>query len=201
MVLFTFTLYIRTILEINQFILISWVSEINSFNFSETRRIISTTIAFLAFIGWIATIVGMILFALSKDNDKFSEAPEKRSRFANMFEGISLNIKSRLFAWLLLIRRAIFVILLITVGPKSSILVISLLVGLQLIYFVTLVAIRPYDETNCNIIEITNEMYFLVILASLLKYNTEADWEGTPTTAYILWKTNCEAILYKAIIP
>ena len=80
MVLFTFTLYIRTILEINQFILISWVSEINSFNFSETRRIISTTIAFLAFIGWIAIIAGMILLALSKDNDKFSESPEKKKQ-------------------------------------------------------------------------------------------------------------------------
>ena len=31
-----------------------------------------------------------------------------------------------------------------------------------------------------------NELYFLVILASLLKYNTADDWEGTPTIAYTL---------------
>ena len=83
-------------------------------------------------------------------------------------------------------RRAVFVILLITVEPKSSIGVISLLVGLQLIYFVFLVAIRPYKEVNCNVTEITNELYFLVMLASLLKYNTAADWEGTPTPVYTL---------------
>ena len=44
MVFFTFALYIRIILETNQFILISWVSEIYQFNFSGTKRIISTTI-------------------------------------------------------------------------------------------------------------------------------------------------------------
>ena len=99
---------------------------------------------------------------------------------------MSLDKKSRLFALLLQMRRAVFVILLITVEPKSSIGVISLLVGLQIIYFVFLVAIRPYKEVNCNVTEITNELYFLVMLASLLKYNTAADWEGTPTTVYTL---------------
>ena len=187
MVLFTFTLYIRVILETNQFILLSSVSEIYHFNFSGTKRIVSTSIAFLAFIGWVATIVGMVLLALSKDVGKFSESPEKRSKFAHLFDGISLNKKSQLFAWLLQIRRAIFAILLITVEPKSSIIVISILVGLQLIYFVILVAIKPYGEINCNVIEITNELYFLAFLASLLKYNTAAGWEGTPTTAYFSW--------------
>ena len=125
MVFFTFTLYIRIILQTNQFILLSWVSEIYQFNFSGTKRIISTTIAFLVFIAWITIIVIMVLLTLSKDVYKFSESPEKRSKFAHLFDGVSLNKKSRLFVWLLQIRRAIFVILLITVGPKSSIIVIS----------------------------------------------------------------------------
>ena len=68
----------------------------------------------------------------------------------------------------------------------SSIIVISFLVGLQFVYLVILIAIRPYKKINCNVIEITNELYFLVFLASLLKYNTAVSWEGTPTTAYIL---------------
>ena len=126
----------------------------------------------------------MILFTFSKDAYKLSESPDKRSKFANLFDGVSLNKKSRLFACLLLIRRAIFVILLITIGPKSPIIVISILVGLQLIYLVILVTIRPYEMIISNMIEITNEFYFLVILASLLKYNTDKGWEGTPTTAY-----------------
>ena len=208
MIFFTFALYIRIILQMNQFILISWVSETYQFNFYEIKRIISFIIAFLALVTWVAIIFITILLTLSKEAYEFSESPvhvctsplppgglgggtdvnnlqKKRGRFAHLFDGVSLNKKSRLFVWLLQIRRAVFIILLITVGPKSSIIVISILVGLQLVYLGLLVAIRPYKEISCNIIDITNEVYFLVILASLLKYNTAADWEGTPTTAYI----------------
>ena len=185
MILFTFTLYIRIILQTNQFILISWVSEVYQFNFYGTKRQISTIIAFLALIGWITIIVIMILLTLSKDAYKLSESPDKRSKFAHLFDGVSLNKKSHMFVWLLQIRRVIYIILLITLGSRSSIIVISFLVGLQLIYFVILVAIRPFKEINSNVIEIINELYFLVFIASLLKYNTAVSWEGTPTTAYI----------------
>ena len=184
MELFTFALYIRIILESNQFILIAWVSEMYQFNFNETKRKISIIIAFLILIAWMALIVITFLFTFSKVENKLSESKDKKSKFAHMFDGLSPNKNSRLFAWLLQIRRAIFVILLIILGPKSSIIVISFLVGLQLIYLLLLAAIRPYEMVIWNIIEMTNEFYFLVLLAFLVKYSTAADWEGTPTTVY-----------------
>ena len=184
MILFTFALYIRVILQTNQFILISWVSEIYQFNFYGTKRIISIIIALFVFIAWIAIIAITIILTWSNDAYKLYESPDERSKFEQLFSEVSLNKKSRIFVWLLQIRRAVFVILLITIGPEFSIIAISILVGLQLIYFILLVVIRPYKEVNCNAIEIINELYFLVILASLLKYNNAADWEGTPTTAY-----------------
>ena len=196
MILFTFALYIRVILQTNQFILISWVSEIYQFNFYGTKRIISIIIALFVFIAWIAIIAITIILTWSNDAYKLYESPDERSKFEQLFSEVSLNKKSRIFVWLLQIRRAVFVILLITIGPEFSIIAISILVGLQLIYFILLVVIRPYKEVNCNAIEIINELYFLVILASLLKYNNAADWEGTPTTAYIWWiKIICLLVL------
>ena len=183
-VLFTFALYIRIIMETYQFILIAWVSEIYQFDFDGIKREISIIIAFLILIAWIAVILITILFTLSKDAYILSDSIDKRSKFDHLFNGVSLNKKSRLFIWILQIRRAVFVILLITVGPKSSIIVISLLVGFQLIYLVLLGTIRPYKVAIWNFIEMTNEFYFLVILAFLLKYNTAADWKETPTTIY-----------------
>ena len=194
MELFTFALYIRIILESNQFILIAWVSEMYQFNFNETKRKFSIIIAFMILIAWIALIVITILFTLSNSANKLSESQDKRSKFAHLFDGLSPNKKSRMFAWLLQIRRAIFVILLIILGPKSSIIVISFLVGLQLIYLLLFVAIRPYEVLIWNIIEMTNEFYFLVILAFLLKYKTAADWEGTPTTVYI-WLISSNSVV------
>ena len=187
MILLTFALYIRVILEWNQYILISWVSEIYHFNCSSAKRIFSIIIAFLVLIVWMAIIVFMIFLSIFKDANKTPEIPVQRSKFAHLFNGVTLNTKSRLFIWLLLIRRAVFVSLLITVEPVSSILVISILAGLQLIYVGLLVFIRPYELAKCNIIEITNEIYFLSYIASLLRFNTASDWEGTPTTVYSCW--------------
>ena len=192
MIFFTFALYIRIILKTNQYILTSWISEIYHFNYYGSKRIASIAIAFLTLIAWIVLIIATIVLAISKSAYSYLESPEKRSKFAQLFNGVSLNRKSRLYVPLLQLRRVIFVTLLITVGPISSILVISILVGLEVVYLGLLVFIRPFELVKCNIIEIINEMYFLTMLATLLKYNTVAGWEGLPTTVYTWFITsNC----------
>ena len=129
-------------------------------------------------------IVAVILFVFILNEDRSQESTDKRSKFAQLFNGVSSNKKSRLYVALLQLRRAIFITLLITVEPVSSIVVISILVGLQVIYLFLLMIIRPFELVKCNMIEILNEMYFLTILASLLKYNNITNWVGTPTTIY-----------------
>ena len=181
MILFTFALYIRIILKTNQYILISWVSEIYFFNVSGTKRIISIAIAFLSLVAWIVMIATVIFFAWFQDYHQYND-PDKRNKFAHIFSGVSQNSKSRLYIVLVQLRRAIFVVLLIVLEPVSSILVISILVGLQLIYLWALIFIRPFELVKWNIIEIANEIYFLAMLVSLFKYNSVTSWEGTPTT-------------------
>ena len=43
---------------------------------------------------------------------------------------------------------------------------------------------RPYKEIKSNIIEIINETYFLIFLASLIFLNEENDWNSTKTLIY-----------------
>ena len=129
-------------------------------------------------------IILVILLVFIQNKDSEEESPGKRNKFAHLFNGISPNKKSRLYIAILQIRRAVFVTLLITVGPVSSTLIISILVGLQTIYILILIIIRPFELVKCNIIEIVNEMYFFTMLASLLKFNSIESWEGTPTTIY-----------------
>ena len=131
---------------------------------------------------------------------------KKISKFAHFFDGVSPNKKSRMYIAIIQIRRAIFVILLINIAPVSTIIVLSFLVGLQIIYFTFLIIMRPYKLIKYNIIEIINEMYFFTILASLLKFNSIASWEGTPTTIYCCWvktiaiNSNNQIILYYFIL-
>ena len=141
----------------------------------------------------------IILFAIFQNKVSEEESPEKRSKFAHLFNGVSPNKKSRLYIAILQIRRAVFVILLITVGPVSSTLIISILVGLQVIYLSILIIIRPFELVKCNIIEVLNEMYFFTMLASLLKFNSIEGWEGTPTTIYA-WFISSNSIFGFTII-
>ena len=190
MIFFTFALYIRIILKTNQYILTSWISEIYHFDYDGSKRIASIAIAFLTFIAWLVLIITTIFLAISKNAYSDTESSEKRNKFTQLFNGVSSNKKSRLYVPLLQLRRAIFVTLLITVEPVSSILVISILVGLEIVYLGLLVFIRPFELVKCNIIEIINEVYFLTMLATLLKYNTVAGWEELPTTVYTWFLTS-----------
>ena len=191
-VFFTFALYIRIVLKINQYILISWLSEIYNFDYDGFKRTASITFAFLTLFAWIVLIIVTIYLAISKSAFSFPESPDKRSKFEQLFNGVSLNRKSRLYVPLLQLRRAIFVTLLITVEPISSILVISILIGLETVYLGLLIFIRPFELVKCNAIEIINEVYFLIMLATLLKCNTATRWEGLPTTVYTWFITsNC----------
>ena len=135
----------------------------------------------------------LCLFWIKKIKEK---SPDKRNKFAHFFNGVSPNTKSQLYIAILQIRRALFVTLLIFIGPISSTIIIIILAGFQSIYLLILIIIRPFELIKCNIIEIVNELYFLTMLASLLKFNSIESWKGTPTTIY----TMIESRLFKFIL-
>ena len=54
---------------------------------------------------------------------------------------------------------------------------------------------RPYKETNSNIIEIINEIYFTIFLSSLIFFNEENDWNSTKSSVYNSLKYSFDCIL------
>ena len=199
MIVLTFAMYIRMILITSQYILLSWIAEVYYLNHSETKRIISIVIAFLTLTGLIVLFVISVFYAFAKDFNKYYQSESKGNKFIHLFDGLSQNLKSRLFIVILLLRRTIFVALLITIKPISSIIVISILSGFQLVYIWILIIIRPYEQVKCNIIEISNELFFTTVLASLIKFNCLTDWGVIPTTAYT-WLITSNYLLSLLII-
>ena len=178
-ILYTFGIYIRAVMNMNQFILVSSISEIYHFNISNTKRIISYAIAVIVFVIWIFIIwiiAGLVYFQ--------EESKERRNKWAQLFEGIIKEKRYKIFIVYLFIRRLAFVALLITLISKSSFIIICVLILLQIVYMSVLIIKRPYVEVKSNMIEIINETYFVTMLISLLFYNSEEKWAGTPTTAY-----------------
>ena len=180
MILISFAFYIRLTMKLNQLILISSVSEIYHFNTSDSKCIISLVIAIIVLVLWILLIWAIAYLACFQQ-----EYENKRNKFAQFFNGVTKEKKFKIYIVFLFIRRFIFVVILITLVPKSSVITIYVLIILQIAYMCILIIKRPYAEVKSNIIEIINEVYFITMLISLLFYNSIDRWLGTPTTAYV----------------
>ena len=86
---------------------------------------------------------------------------------------------------LLLVRRLVFVIFLINMVSLNSKILIEILSLIQIIYLVCLIILRPFKEIKANLIEIMNEIYFFLLLGSLIFLNDESDWNLYNTLVYM----------------
>ena len=179
-IFFTFGYYIRTLLEVNQYMLISSINEINEFNVSSRTRTISLIFAFLSLVFWLS-IIGTAIYLLFSS---YIKSENDHNKIGEFLLGLK-DKEGKLYSLLLLVRRFTFVAILIVFASKSPIMVIAVLWWLQLIYLIYLIILRPFDETKSNIIEIMNELYFTGLLGCLIRYNTEARWNHFSTTLYI----------------
>ena len=176
----TYGYYIRAILEVNQYTLTSSISEIKLFDSSSTPKIISLIFAFLCLIFSLIFIafVSYLSFSSYEINDK------EHNKIGEFFEGVKKG-KYKIYTLNLLLRRFIFVSVLIIFASKSSIVSIGTLYGLQIIYLVILTILRPFEEVKWNLIEILNEIYFIILFGWLLHFNTEEIWSYFYKATYI----------------
>ena len=181
-VLLTFGWYIRYILETNQYILVSSLYEISKFDVSESNKIISLVFAILT----LCLCLLLILFVLSLSLSSYEISKEKNNKLGEIFNGIEMKKKSKFYVSALLIRRALFVILLISLVSIKSWILVSLLSFMQLFYLILVVTLRPYERRKDNIIEISNEILFLALLSSLIFLNSEEHW-GYNITEIYMW--------------
>ena len=176
----TFGYYIRSILEVNQYILISSINEISNFNTSSIFRIISIASAFIFLILCIL-LIGVVAYLSLSSYEKFENEHNKIGEF---FQGVK-NGKFKIYSLTLLIRRFAFVTFLIIFSSKSSTYTLGSLWGLQVIYLVFLIILRPFEETKCNLIDILNEIYFTFLFSCLIYLDTEIKWKSCYIKIYL----------------
>ena len=179
--LLTFNYYIRSSLEMNQYLLICSVYEIYNFNVSDSYRIASLVFAMLLLSGWI--LIAMFAFCLSISSYTINE--EKHNVLGEFISGLKLDKKFKLYGFILILRRTVFVILLLTWVLVDFRLIIGVLAFLQLIYLTYVCYLRPFKEFKDNLSEILNELYFQLLLSSLIYLNTESNWSPTLVTTYM----------------
>ena len=163
-ILLTFGYYIRNVLELSQFILISSINEIYELNTSDTLRLISFICAILMVI-WYIAFLGLANYLIFTN---YQLSDQEHNKLGEFFCSLRDSKKSRFYITMLLVRRLIFVSILISLTMLPSRQIIGVMMFFQFIYGVYIVFTRPYKETKINVIEIINEAYFSLFLITLM---------------------------------
>ena len=174
--LLTFSIYIRLLWEANQFILLSSLSEIKSWKGSSTKNIVSLWIAFICIFSCIGLIVLAFVNWIQKRN---IETTESYSPFKEFFSGLKDKSFPRLYLTILLLRRLIFVVLLVIGSSIDSLGLIIPMIWLQIGYLCSMVFVRPYKSTKNNLLEIVNEVYYFILITILSHFNSTSRWIQT----------------------
>ena len=156
-------IYIRLIMIISLYILVSITNEVNNFNSSNPWRIVSLIFIIWLMFFFIAKII--LVFSLSVTYGGVSN--DNYEVFEEFFRGIKNERESRIFCTIHLIRKIYYVIILVIYPSIDTWPMISMIVIYQIAYFAFLVYIRPYQEIKWNIVEIINELIFFYLFLLL----------------------------------
>ena len=124
----TFGYYIRYILEMNQFILISSINEVNTFNLSQPLKIVSFIFAIMILVACLA----LIIFISYLSCTSYEVSKSSHNKLGELFSGIKMQKRFKSYVVIMLIRRALFVSLLITLESYQSRIVIGVISTIQL---------------------------------------------------------------------
>ena len=178
----TFGFFIRNALEMSQFILISSINEIYQHETVTLLRIVSFIYAILMLLLFVITLFSIVYLSFSSYRLKEKE----HNKLGELFRGLKNTKKSKSYVSFLLLRRLLYVLLLITLVSIASRPLIGIISFFQILYLWLIIFLRPYEEIKWNIIEIMNEIYFTFLITALLMFNSKTDWSTTTTNIY-LW--------------
>ena len=115
-IMMTFSYFIRNMLEILQFVLISSINEIYEYDTSSSLRLTS----FIYAIVLVLLFVSMLLFILYLTLSSYRLKKDEHNMLEEFFRGLNNNKKSKFYVVVLLMRRFILVLLLITLVSTPS---------------------------------------------------------------------------------
>ena len=177
----TFGFFIRNTLELSQFILISSINEIYESNIEDSYRLISFVFSILMVLIFVI-MIGLIQYLTFSS---YSLNENEHNKLEEFFRGLQFDGKHKFYTTVLLLRRLIFIVLLITWVSISSKVLVAILSFIQVGYVIYLSYIRPYKDLKGNVIQILNEFYFLFLIVYLIAINTENEWSILKENIYL----------------
>lgn len=177
----SFTVYIRLILEAYILFMLASVSEIERMNKSSGMQFRSFITAIALAVLCLAFLTLWIIHWI-----KYGTSPYvTESKFRTFYSGLKDTKLCRFFNNMFMIRRIIFVTLLIMLYENDKMIRLYWLTGVQLLYVVYMLILRPFTTTKDNVLELINEIGYLLICGAFIYFNKESRW--TNTISWVFW--------------
>ena len=113
------------------------------------------------------------------------KAPSEKSVLKGLFYDLKESKSARIYTAIMLMRRNSLVLFLIFGQSFSAVFRLMILLKIQMIYMPIIIALKPFKKAADNIIDIVNEIFFLVLLSTLVFYNKKDHWDDSIKQVYL----------------
>ena len=139
--------------------------------FRYSQKTVSSSIAVIVWLFWIFFIV-FIIYQLYKMLKGSSQ--ESQKHFNELFSGLRNKNVAKAYGLFLTLRRAILVSILLFFFFNSRTYVFTrvlCIVCFQFIFMIAMIVVRPFKHIKDNMINIINEIIFMMLSSILIHYN------------------------------
>ena len=176
----SFPIYIRFLLEVSLLLLLATFSEIHEGNLSSGMYESSFSFAIIILV-FFCVVYSLLFIHWSV---YWVQYDMEDSVFEDLYRGLRPTVLCRTFNLMFVFRRILFACIFTFIYKESMTLKFSLLIGLQGVYLLWLVGIRPFNVIKDNVLEIFNELSYFVLCALIAYFNTSSRWNMAAEWAY-----------------
>ena len=177
---FTFTIYIRTIIESTLVVLLTSFNEFYVHDLSSGSKILSFSISIVLVLCLMGFWIGTYFVSKSAADPEY----DAEATYLNeVVEGTKTSFIGRLLIFTAITRVILSVSWVIFAQSLGMIARISIFVGIQVIFMIITIVVRHFKNISDNIIQILNDSIYLFAWIALFRYNTETNWADGYITA------------------
>ena len=180
--IFTFSIYVRVIIQAFLVILLSAVSEISLFSVENPIRIISLSLSWLLCISLFFYFM-ICWYQIWKAHPDITLT--NQIYFLEFFNGIKNNTYARIFPAVHMMQRILCVILLIIFEQLNEYAKISLLTIIHLSSLVYFLIVRPFDSKRDWILESLSQTLVTTFTSLLIYFCYESEWNNVISWVFI----------------
>ena len=110
---------------------------------------------------------------------------KKRSKCGGWFSGLKDSRLTRIHTFLFFLKRFLQWVVLFMLKDLSTGAKLGFFFGLQVVFFVAYIIIKPHKQYKDQLIEIINELIYIILISRLFYFNDQTDWTNAEKISFL----------------